>query len=209
MRQQPLPLLYREALRQGDFILDAGNEAAVALLAQWPHWPTPLLLLLGPQGAGKSHLAAIFTAYAGEAGLIIDPLEQARDQPDLFHRLNAATTGQSAGLLILARDDPAHWPNLLPDVRTRLALATRARIDPPSDALAPALLRKRFKDVGIAAAPAVIDYLAPRIARDYAAIHALVASLESAALQARREVTVPLARSVLLDLQQKRHNSSI
>ena len=41
------------------------NEAAVAWLDRWPHWPAPALVLWGPAGSGKTHLAQVFARALG------------------------------------------------------------------------------------------------------------------------------------------------
>ena len=32
------------------------NQDALALVKAYPNWPSPILLLLGPKGSGKTHL---------------------------------------------------------------------------------------------------------------------------------------------------------
>jgi chromosomal replication initiation ATPase DnaA len=36
----------------------------VALIDSWPHWPSPVVILAGPPGSGKSHLAEIWREQA-------------------------------------------------------------------------------------------------------------------------------------------------
>ncbi|MCX4198808.1 hypothetical protein OMR07_27865, partial [Methylobacterium organophilum] len=43
-----------------DFLVGPANEAAYALIEAWPDWPDSVLVLTGPSGSGKSHLAAIW-----------------------------------------------------------------------------------------------------------------------------------------------------
>ena len=43
-----------------DFLIGPSNEAAYALVEAWPAWPEAWLRLIGPEGAGKTHLAAIW-----------------------------------------------------------------------------------------------------------------------------------------------------
>src|SRR5262245_16319818 len=47
-----------------NFFISECNEHALAMIELWPSWPDPLLILIGPAGAGKSHLGAIWAARA-------------------------------------------------------------------------------------------------------------------------------------------------
>ena len=56
----PAPAFSREA-----FAVSPANRRAFSLLDAWPDWPAPFLNLVGPDGAGKSHLARIWAEKAG------------------------------------------------------------------------------------------------------------------------------------------------
>ena len=60
-----LALPHAESLSRDDFLEGPTNAAALSLIDSWPDWPNRIMLLAGPEGSGKSHLAAI---WAGEAG---------------------------------------------------------------------------------------------------------------------------------------------
>ena len=53
----PAPAFSREA-----FTVSPANRRAFSLLDAWPDWPAPFLNLVGPDGAGKSHLARIWAS---------------------------------------------------------------------------------------------------------------------------------------------------
>ena len=64
-RQLALALPHAESFAREDFLAGAPNEAALAMIERWPDWPDRVLALVGPEGAGKSHLAAIWAEIAG------------------------------------------------------------------------------------------------------------------------------------------------
>lgn len=192
MTQLALPLAYRAADGEADFFVSDANRDAVAWLDRWPDWSQPQALLIGPAGAGKSHLARIFARRS--AATLFDDADRAPPEP-LFHAWNAATPDRS--LLLVARQPPRDWPHRLPDLASRLAATPLLVIAPPDDALLAALLAKQFADRGLRVEPAVAAYVLARVERSFAAIAATVAALDAAALAAGRGVTVAVARDVL------------
>src|ERR1700687_6469387 len=63
--QLALALAHSESFARDDFLSGPCNAAALALIDRWPDWPGQTVVLLGPEGAGKSHLAAIWAGAAG------------------------------------------------------------------------------------------------------------------------------------------------
>ena len=193
MSQLPLPLAYLEAQGAADFFVSEANRDAVRHLEKWRDWPTPVTLLLGPPASGKTHLARMFAARAG--GRVVDDLGRALDEEALFHAWNAAGPGRP--LLLAARRDPGEWGLALPDLVSRLGATPRVAIAPPDDALLAAVMRKRFRDLGLEVGPDVVAFVLARIERGFEAVAEAVAALDAAALAGKRPVTVPLARATL------------
>jgi chromosomal replication initiation ATPase DnaA len=98
---------------------------------------------------------------------------------------------------VSGRRPPARWTIRLPDLASRLAATTVAKLDAPDDALLAALLVKHFADRQVAVAPGLIDYLVSRVERSAAAAEAVVAALDRAGLAGRRPLTARLAAEVL------------
>ncbi|MGL4541955.1 MAG: chromosomal replication initiator DnaA, partial [Polymorphobacter sp.] len=179
MRQLPLPLAYRSADGEGDFFVSAANAAAVDWLDQWPAWPLPCALIIGPPASGKSHLARIFARRTGAE--VADDADTAEPEA-LFHRWNAATP--AVPLLMTATRPPRDWPRQLADLGSRLAATPQLRIAAPDDALLAALLAKQFRDLGLRVPPDVFDYVMARTERSFDGVAAVVARLDAAALAA-------------------------
>ncbi|MBY0431678.1 MAG: DNA replication protein, partial [Rhodospirillales bacterium] len=184
----------------------------------WPDWPGPALVLHGPEGCGKTHLAHVFAARTGaviiratdlglsdppvlleNAAVVVEDADTGVDERALFHLYNAA---KEAGrkLLITAQTAPSRWGLRLPDLRSRLSAAQQTAILPPDDTLMTALLVKLFTDRQLRVGPEVISYLMGRMERSFHAARQVVAAADALALAERRQVTVPLLRKVLGDV---------
>jgi chromosomal replication initiation ATPase DnaA len=214
-RQLTLALGYRESFDRADFLVGRGNETALALIDRWPDWPARAVALVGPEGAGKSHLAAIWAKAAGgrviasraidapsvpaalsTGALVIEDAGRGDlDEAALFHLLNLAVE-QKAYLLITARQPPAAWPITLPDLASRLRALPVVTLDPPDDALLSAVMVKLFADRQLAVDDRLIDFLVHRIERSVAAAQGAVAELDSEALRLKRPVNRALAAEI-------------
>jgi len=213
-----LPALSR--LGRADFLPAAANEAALAFVDAWPAWPGPALAIHGPEGAGKSHLAAIWRARAaplalppealaetparallGEANaVLLEDLDRALARHALdaaLFSLWTALAERRGHLLMTSRLPPARWPVRLPDLASRLRGATAVAVAAPDEDLLAGVLVKLLNDRQLRVAPEVVRYLLPRIERSFAAVHRLAEALDRAALAEHREITVPLAKAVL------------
>jgi len=206
---------HRPALGRDDYLVTSCNKDAVDWIDLWPDWPAPALLLVGPPGSGKSHLASVWQARTGAVS--IDPaalpdmaaideadnhhrlLEDASDVADdtaFFHLYNQ--TAELGGTLLLTAERPvAQWKISLPDLASRLRAAPAVEIGMPDDSLIEAVLVKMFMDRQLKIDQGVISYLIPRMERSFAAARSLVMKLDEAALAQQRTITVPLARDVM------------
>lgn len=192
MKQLALPLDYRSADGEADFLVSSANRAAVDWFDLWPEWPSPCALLIGPAASGKSHLARIFARRSG--AMVIDDADAA-DPESVFHAWNAATVAQP--LLLTSALLPRSWPQPLADLQSRLTATPLFKIFAPDDALLAGLFAKLFRDRGLSVAGEVAEYVLARIDRSFASVAIMVDALDTAALAAGRPLTVPLARSVL------------
>jgi chromosomal replication initiation ATPase DnaA len=200
------------ALGSEDFFISASNEQAVKLVAAWPEWPAPTVVIAGPRGAGKSHLAnvgrarsgaecfaaadlgqAVERALAAGPSVVIEDIDRAGfDEHAAFHLLNLAREKRFT-VLITARTQPGAWEIALPDLRSRLRSAALVTIAEPDEALLGAVLVKLFADRQIGVEPGVVAYLLRRMERSLAAAQTIVETLDKASLAERRRVTRALA----------------
>jgi len=217
-RQLPLALGFSERLGREDFLSGPSNATALALIERWPDWPARTVALVGPEGSGKSHLAAIWAKAAGArsiaghaiapatvptalatGALVIEDLrEGACEDSGLFHLLNLARE-QGDFVLITAGNAPSGWATRLRDLASRLRAVPTVTLDAPDDALLRAVMVKLFADRQLAVDDALIGYLATRIERSFAAARAIVAELDREALRQKREVNRALAAELMRD----------
>lgn len=215
-QQLALDLPTRAALGREDFFVASPNALALATVEGWRDWPGGRLVLVGPEGSGKTHLAHVWAAETGAAiqpaqtlepqmvealasgPVVIEDADRIAPEAEvaLFH-LHNLTLAQGGRLLLTARTAPAHWPLALPDLASRLQAAPIARLDAPDDALLSAVLVKHFADRQITVSPRLIDYLLGRMDRSLAAAADLVDRLDRRALAEGCAVTPHLARRVL------------
>ena len=63
-RQLTFDLPARPALGRDDFFISPANAVAVASVDDWARWPHGKMALIGPKGAGKTHLVHVWAAEA-------------------------------------------------------------------------------------------------------------------------------------------------
>ncbi|MDJ1157152.1 hypothetical protein QNA08_02725 [Chelatococcus sp. SYSU_G07232] len=218
-RQLPLDLPVEPRYGAEDFLVSPCNEVAYALIERWPEWPDRVVRLLGPDGSGKTHLAAIWAARAcawtvraaelteesvaelapGGTVVVEDCDAGPRDEHAFFHLLNAVR-GRGGHALLTARTPPDAWGLATPDLLSRLRLAPAVELGAPDDALLKAVLVKLFVDRQLVVDTSVVDYLAVRIERSLAVAQRVVALLDREALSRGRRITRAMATDVVQSL---------
>ena len=215
-RQLTLDFPHRPALGLSDYFISDCNALAVQWIDRWPDWPSPALVVHGPAGSGKTHLAHVWRArsdailrsaddiagrepgviLAGANTCVLDGIDETIDPHALLHLYNSLSEA-GGHLLITTRSPPARWSLSLADLASRLSAAAAVDVAPPDDALLGALLVKLFHDRQLRVGEEVLSYLLARMERTFAAAETLVAALDARALAEKRGVTVPLTREVL------------
>lgn len=215
-KQLALDLPLEPRFGREDFLVSPSNERAYGQIERWPDWPDSILLLAGPRGSGKSHLAAIWAAEAhgwtidafevamervphlvSNGALVIEDIHSGEaDEPALFHLLNLARE-RKAFVVLTSAVPVERLPIRTPDLESRLRLAPAVSLDPPDDALLRAVLVKLFVDRQLVVDTTVVDYLTLRIERSLAAAAEIVAALDREALSRGRRITRPMAAEIV------------
>lgn len=217
--QLPLDFAHLSADSREDLIVSDPLSAAVSIVDGWPQWPSPWVVLAGPTGSGKSHLAAIWAdrsqavrisaladdadalAAAASGPVLIEDVDRTGfDETALFHLMNTVRAN-STFMLVTTRLWPAAWNVRLPDLASRLKAATIVEIGEPDDELLAQVLVKLFADRQITPDDRVIAYLVARMERSLEAARWIVGRIDERALARKGAVSRALAAEVLAEME--------
>lgn len=225
--QLPLEFGHQPSNAREDLIVSDPLNAALRIVDDWPDWPSAVVILAGPTGAGKTHLANIWKERSGAtlvslstdsekalleaaAGAILveDIDREGFDDTQLFHLINTVRQNGTS-LLITTRIWPAAWPVYLPDLRSRLKAATVVEIGEPDDALLVQVIEKLFADRQVSVDPKVVSYLVQRMERSLDAAQMIVGRVDALALARRCKVSRGLAAEVLAELEASSYDTEL
>lgn len=216
-KQIPFDLAHPAGHSRDELVVSDANRQAVALVDAWPDWPAPVVVLAGPAGSGKSHLAAVWASVADamsvepsairdavadaeiDRPVIIDDADVNLDENGLFHLINAA---RAAGthILLTSRRFPSAWGVTLPDLASRLRTAATVEISEPDDHLLAAVITKLFADRQVEVEPHVVQFLVRRIERSLSTAIDVVDRLDRAALEQKSRITRALAAQTVSEM---------
>ncbi|CAI10156.1 conserved hypothetical protein [Aromatoleum aromaticum EbN1] len=200
-----------------NFVVGSNDELVAALDAIGPR--AAHLYLWGPPGSGRSHLlrAAVARAHvagrpalyvpAAEAGdelpqtggalLAVDDVEalDAAAQVALFNAFNRAR-GNGQTLLLAGAAAPLQLA-VREDLRTRVGQCLVYEVRPLDDEARAAILRTLAERRGLPLADEVTDFLLRHGRRDLPSLLAVLDALDTASLERKRAVTLPLLREMI------------
>lgn len=218
--------IYRKLETMQQLILDIRPQDAptlagyipgpnVEVLEQLRRWAAqterPPLYLWGPTASGKTHLLKALAGSVGPAyaagtvpveiagGLALDDVEQldANAQIRAFDAFNRCrenclpwlASGSSAPAALAVRAD----------LQSRLSWGLVLRLKELSDDAKRAALLARAARHGFRLDPAIADYLLTHRSRDLGRLLAVIDALDRLSLQLKRQVTLPLLKTLLPD----------
>ena len=219
MKQLPLEISFGSSVSRENFIVSECNALALASIDQWPDWPggCRALNLVGPRGAGKSHLASIWQSMIQKSHRL-DGLQANVAPPDLaFYVLNGVAANavwdeetlfhcfnrcvdDKGGILLLSSIPVGQMNWCLPDLRSRMRAVNLARIGPPNDELLYELLNKYFLERQMAAPPEMLAYIVSRMERSFASVQVIANAVERHSIAKKKPLSVILARAAFESL---------
>jgi len=218
-RPQQLPLAFGHEPASGrdDLVVSDPVSAAAGIIDRWPDWPSPVVIIIGPAGSGKSHLASVWqqrsdaqpifdggpadpVALAGLHAVLFEDADRLPlDETALFHVINQVRSAGTS-LLITARGWPLTWGVTLPDLVSRLKAATTVEIGAPDDLLLTQVLFKLFADRQLLVDEKLVAYIVSRMERSLEAAQDIVERLDRLALARGAKVGRALAGEVLNEM---------
>jgi DnaA family protein len=227
MQQLPLAMRLRERAVFDSFVPGPNLEAVQHLRTIAQGSGAEVSWICGPSGVGKSHLLQAVCALAQHAGISAAylPLSQLhslglgalegwqearvlaldelaliageRDWEQRLFGLYREAQERGAALIAAAVEPPQLLPFILPDLASRFAAATLLRLRPLAEAEQREALRLRARARGLELPEETALYLQRRFRRDLPTLYHLLDTIDEAALQAQRRLTVPFIRRVL------------
>lgn len=218
--QQRISFCLNDEYLKEDYIVSTLNEDIYNRICNCREiWGVPpystILLLIGPEASGKTHLANIWHQVFGSVviksfdeiyslesdGYIIDDISDIAED-ELLHIINYLHE-EKKYLLMTSRDIPIIK---LQDLASRLKAILTKHIGSIDEHMMQILLTKHFAQCSLNVSAEVIDFLAMRLTRNFADIKNFIVKLDDFALEAKRKITIPLVKTLLdreLSLQSK------
>jgi chromosomal replication initiation ATPase DnaA len=212
--QLTLDLPHRATLGREDFLVTDSNAAAVALIDQWPNWPSYGAVIVGPPGSGKSHLVEVWRQKSGaqfctSETLTIEGVPTllgtshcaieitiSMAERAIFHALNYARQ-EGHNLLFTSAEPISEWKITIPDLASRLKALPTVMIGQPDDALLRGVLVKLFLDRQIAVDETTLNYMLLRMPRSLQSARSIVAQIDQQAMAEKAEITRHFVARVL------------
>jgi chromosomal replication initiation ATPase DnaA len=221
-KQLALPLSFRNVKNHSNFILNKVNEVALSLIDEFndikkfkKKFNFPVLILYGPPGSGKTHLAYIYKeitdakfikklsninldeAKFGKSFIFddFDKIESLNEK--LFiHFFNEIFV--NFGSLLITTSKPPNEINFsLSDLESRFNSCISTKIELPDDDFLFSILIKELSEKKIFLNDKHCLYIIKRIKRNYKAISLFAETLDIISLEQKTKITLKQIKDVL------------
>lgn len=205
-----------------DFIYSENNKDSYTAIFQWPKtWSSNALIITGGSSSGKTHLANIWkdlssakyitseeiqkndiskTIETGQQkNVVIEDIDNLHDyysQEKLFHLYNKIVN--DGGYILITSSKPVLSLDFhFNDLRSRLLAATSVNIHEPDDEMMSIILAKYFSDRQLKISPEIIDFLIPRVERNFSSVKKVVEEIDDKSMEMQKAVTIPFVKEIL------------
>ncbi|MBQ8481303.1 MAG: hypothetical protein IJ532_02075 [Alphaproteobacteria bacterium] len=231
LRQLPFEFEARNYMGREDFMVSDCNIQAFEMLDTWPDWVSFGLLIYGPQGCGKSHLAHLFInkvrqnlskpqeASIIEAAqinsrnvrrlaeenkcLVVENVHRGNNEEALFHLFNMFNE-QGRYMLLTAEKAANNLHFSLPDLQTRLNSLPSIAISEPDDVMLKMLIVKLFNDRQIIIREDILTYIINNTERSFAYIRDLVKEIDEVSLAYQSAVNYNVVKKAMEQLSERK-----
>lgn len=207
-----------------DFMVAPCNVEAYQMVDSLSQWLTQGLIIYGPKGCGKSHLAHMFAdkvrANAQKAvnvgiidaarinmrnikrfaeeyqSIVVENLTPKANAEALFHLFNIYNTPERY-MLWTAETAPSRMHFSLKDLQSRLNMLPSIEIKEPDDLMLQALIIKLFNDRQILITPEILNYIINNARRSFAYIQELVEEIDNISLAYQTSVNYTVVKKAL------------
>lgn len=227
IKQFPLKFKPKIDFGRADFMVNKCNEKALRVVEAWPNWSFFSLVLYGPRGCGKSHLAHVFAEHAVSCTerpfsvliinareinnknavrihaenpcLAVEDLTTKINEEALFHLFNLYQN-EGGYVLFTAETAPARMHFKLPDLQSRLNMVPAVAIEEPDDEMLTMLIVKLFNDRQIMISQDVLNYIIQNMQRSFSYARRLVEEIDMISLSRKRAVSIPIVKEAMQTL---------
>ena len=222
IKQLALPLSFRSVKNHSNFILNKVNKVALSLIDEFndiknfkKKFNFPVLILYGPSGSGKSHLAHIYQeitdakfikninninlneAKSGKS-FIFDDFDKIEsfDENLFIHFFNEVLLNLGS-ILIITSKPPNEINFNLNDLESRIKSCISSKIELPDDEFLFSILVKELSDKKIFLNDKLCFYIIRRIKRNYKSISLFAEKLDIMSLEKKKKITLKQIKEVL------------
>lgn len=209
LKQIPFDFAPRTYMGREDFMVAPCNKEAFNMVDSWPNWLAQGLIIYGPKGCGKSHLANLFAdkvkifadkpikvsfIHASRINLrnvnkianenqsiVVENLTPKANMEALFHLFNLYNT-EGRYMLWTAEQAPSRMAFALKDLQSRLNMLPSVEIKEPDDIMLQTLIVKLFNDRQILISPDVLNFIVNNAQRSFEYIGKLVEECDNISL---------------------------
>jgi len=222
--QIPLSLPTQNFMSREDFMVSDCNREAFQMVDAWPQWLTSGMVIYGPKGCGKSHLAHIFAAKVMQnsekpskvsivsaahltinrvkrlaqenQSIVIEDIDTKVDNEALFHLFNIYNTA-GRYMLLTSENAPTRMRFALKDLQSRLNMLPSVAIKEPDDVMLQTLIVKLFNDRQLRISEEVLNYIMNNAQRSFAYIRALVEATDYISLIRKSAINYAVIRAAM------------